>query len=687
MGKSSCMATPARRALILLLALACSGPVHAQADSEDDEADIQEIIVTGTRIARRDYFSVSPITSFDREEIELSGNVEIKTLINDLPQVDPGLGGGTGNNDFGSSRINLRALGDFRTLNLLNGRRYANNGIFGATDINSLPPVLIERVEVITGGASAVYGSDAIAGAVNFVLRNDFDGFEASAQYDVTERGDGDTTNIDIAFGTPFAGGRGNLALFGNYYERDVVFQDARAYSAVALQTNSFTGEIEPDIRFITQDGYIEDFETYTFSPDGVPRPYSYPEDGFNTASYEALQAPMERYAASAFGHYDVSNSTRMSFELMYARSKPEQRRSDAFFDFVEVNVDRPDITPEFRDLLTTELDFDGDGIAGLFFGRRFTEDRGAAVNINDRTFTRAMLGFTGSVSTDWKWTADYSYTNTDLDQEIRNDISAFRIQQGLLVDPATGACIDPTGGCVPVNPFGTNSLTAAAADYIGLEGVTNDEQATQQVINVTLRGPILESWAGGIDIALGAEHRRDEISFTPSEPVSSGESVFLLPFPAVSGDIDIKELFAEARVPLLRDLPGADYLGLELGVRASDYNIVDDTLWTWKAGAEWQIVESVRLRAMKQRAIRVPNVAELYQSEQFFYFDFGLGLVYDECSASRDPVGNGLADLCIAQGIPADQIGFFEASGFPVRKSTSHQIRVWRRKKAIRLP
>ena len=217
--------------VFLSVCVALQGGV-AVAQDEDGSAGepgetIEEVVVTGTRIARRDFFSVSPITSFDRQEIERSGNVEIKTLINDLPQVDPGMGSGAGNGDFGSSRVNLRALGDGRTLTLLNGRRYANNGIFGATDLNSLPPVLIERVEVITGGASAVYGSDAVAGAVNFILRNDYEGFESSLQYDVTDRGDGETYNVDIAYGTSFAGDRGNLACLGNKNERTTRVEDA----------------------------------------------------------------------------------------------------------------------------------------------------------------------------------------------------------------------------------------------------------------------------------------------------------------------------------------------------------------------------------------------------------------------------------------------------------------------------
>ena len=610
--------------------------------------------------------------TLDRTEISLTGTTKLHDLLNDLPQVDPGAGAGTNNSFSGEARVNLRSLGDFRTLVLLNGRRYAFSGIF-ARDLNALPPIMIERVEVITGGASAVYGSDAIAGAVNFILRNDFDGFESSFQYDVTEHGDGDTYNVDVAYGTPFAGDRGHLALFANYYERSTIFQDARGFSRTQLTSDDDTGEIISDADLVSPSGGIGgpfDPVAYTFDPDGTPRLFVDPDDRFNQTPFEALLAPMERYSANAFGHYDIGEHFRLSFELSYTHSAPEHRTGDFFGDFVNVNVNRPDITPALSNLLTSDFDPDGDGIASFILRRRFTPERGEAVRVNERDFYRALVAFEGELGGGWQWSADYSYTTTDLDMRVSNDSSISRIRRGLLVDPTTGGCFDPSGGCVPVNPFGAGNLSAAAADFIALTDTRADEDHTLQVVNATLRGAPLELWAGEVDVALGIEYRHDKTSHEPGESILSGDSLFVGSDSAFSGVVSVKEAFAEARIPLLTDAQWAPYFGLEAGVRASDYNTIHKTLWTWKLRAEWQAAEGLRLRAMWQRAIGAPGAAVLFQESTPIGFFFELGPFFDQCSASRDPVGNGLTDLCIAQGIPANQIGIFEANFFPTRLS-----------------
>ena len=586
-----------------------------EAGAEADQA-VEEVIVTGSRIVRRDFFTVSPVVSLDRTEIGLTGTTVLNELLDTLPQVDPGLGAGTGNSPFGSARINLRALGDIRNLVLLNGRRYAANGIFGSVDLNALPPVMIERVEIITGGASAVYGSDALAGAVNFILRNDFNGFETSLQYDVTERGDGDTYNLDIAYGTPFANGRGHLALFADYYDRSTIFEDARDFSRIPLTSDDETGEIVSDASFVTPAGAIDGevgVDLYTFDPDGTPRLFVDPDDRYNPRSDTALQAPMERYSGNAFGHYDLSENVRTLFEFSYAHSAPEQRRQDRFLGFVDVNVDRPDITPALSNLLASDFDPDGDGIASIFLLRRFSAEQGKAVRTNERDFYRALIGFEGEFGSGWYWSTDYTYTTTDLDMQVSNDSSVSRIQQGLLVDPATGACFDTSGGCVPVNPFGAGNLSQEATDFIALPETSADEKRDVQIFNATLSGAALELWAGDLDIALGVEYRRDSSSFTPGESIVSGDSLFFGADVASSGVISVKEVFAEARIPLLRDARWAHYVGLEAGVRFSDYTTVDDGIWTWKLGGEWRVTEGFRLRTMFNRAIRAPGVLELF--------------------------------------------------------------------------
>ena len=284
------------------------------------------------------------------------------------------------------------------------------------------------------------------------------------------------------------------------------------------------------------------------------------------------------------------------------------------------------------------------------------------------------MIGLSGDFGSGWRWIADVSYASNERDAVAPNDISASRIQQGLLVDPATGACTDTSRNCVPVNPFGEGNLSPSAADFITLPDTAFSETSTETFVTANISGAPLHLNAGDVDVALGAEYRRFQFrnSF-PNDNLQAGDSLlFTVGVNPTEGTISVGEAFTEARVPIVRDVDWADYFGLDLGIRASDYNIVDEIVWTWKAGLEWQVTDGFRVRAMRQRATRAPGMADLFQRVNITFTDFELGPAFDECSASRDPVGNGLSELCIAQGIPEDQLGVFEAGFSPVVVSGS---------------
>ena len=673
-------ASPVTRSIVSDIALGVCAlhilTAHAESPDAITEAvteTMEQIIVTGSRIPRRDYFATSPIVTLERTELELSGTSEIKNLLNDLPQVDPTADAGTGNTFGGESFVNLRALGSNRTLILLNGRRYPSQGNNGSVDLNAIPPVLIDRIEIITGGASAVYGSDAMAGAVNFIFKRDFVGFESNFQYDLTGRGDGQKYGVDVAYGTPFANGRGNLVLFADYFQRQEIFQDARSFSRNRIVGNDDTGELFEFNSFASAAGSVAGIGPfYTFESDGTPRLFVEPDDRFRLSPYNALLAPMKRYTANAFGQYDINNSMQTRFELNFARSRPTQIVADEFFQFVDINVDRPDLAPEFRDLLANDGDSDNDGLATIFLGRTFAPDRGPAGVEYTSDFYRGLLGIQGDWGSNWTWSADASYASNKRNSLAFNDISVNRLQQGLLVDPVTGTCIDPSRNCVPVNPFGLGNLSDAASQFITLSGTEFAERSTETFLTATVQGAPVHLPHGDLELAFGAEYRRFRFkNIFPNDNLQTGDSLlFGNGISPTSGTISVSEVYAETRIPLLSDFKWANYLGLDLGVRASDYNILDDVVWTWKLGGEWHVTDQFRVRAMRQRAIRAPGMADLFQGSNFAFTDLEFGATYDECSASRDPVGNGLAQLCIAQGIPADQVGVFEAGFFPVAVS-----------------
>ncbi|MCG8506150.1 MAG: TonB-dependent receptor [Sphingomonadales bacterium] len=662
------------RLAILAGVVGAGGIDSAQSAKDDDRTNrtLNQIIVTGSRIPRPDLFSLSPITTLDEAQIVLSGITNLDDLLNTLPQVD---GGFSAKNpiDDGTARINLRGLGDFRTLVMLSGRRYAASGIFGSVDLNAIPPSLIERIEVITGGASAVYGSDAVAGAVNFILNDDFSGVEATFQFDITDEGDGETYDVGLTYGTDFAGERGHIAVFGNYHRRTIIFQGDRAFSRVPLEEDFAAGELILDGSVTTPDGHIifpgaeidSTFGTVTFEPDGVPRLFLNPDDLFNFAAEQPLRTGMERFALSGFSHFDLLDELRAVLEFSFVRTEPQRPLGSApAREFVTVNTDWADLTPEFRDLLAGQFDPDNDGLAGLFFLRRLDELGDREIK-NKRDFFRVMAAFDGQIGSRWSWETHYSYSRTENDQIITNEGSTSRYLQALLVDPATGACADPSGGCVPVNPFGAGNVSDAAANFIRLDPIVNTERHEQQVASGTLNGTVYDLPAGSLDVVLGAEWRRNAAGLFPDNAILTGEALGRNADVTSFGVITVKEIFGEARIPLVADRRGAGYVGLEGGVRISDYN-TSGSVWTWKLGSEWQPHSDMRIRASYQRAVRAPGVGEAFQGTSFFFTDNDFGLQVDPCSASRDPVGSGVASLCIDQGVPADQIGIFEADFFP---------------------
>lgn len=652
------------------LALAC-GVAGAQELADDDtDVEVEEVVVTGTRIARKDFTSPSPITTIDRTELTLAGAANVEDLLNTLPQIVPDFNRTSNNPGNGSAQINLRGLGPQRNLIMLNGRRFVPTGIGGQVDVNNIPSALIERIEVVTGGASAVYGSDGVSGVVNFILRDDFEGAEVNAQFDITDAGDGEVYDLNLALGHVFAGGRGHVTVFYNYNKRTPVFQSDREFTNVFIDDDPFSGEIfesgssaTPATRIFFPaviDGVFA-AAGVTFNPDGTPRAFLDPEDRFNFAPDNFLQTPLDRHAVGAFAHYDLSDSVTAFVEFNYAHNESGQELAPSpAFDLTAVNVDNPVLTPETQTVFRDNFD-DGSGLAFIFLGRRLVEVGPRKANFQ-RDLWRVVAGLKGEVFDDWSWEAYFSYSKVDQVKVLSNDASFSRFRQALLVDPATGQCFDPSGGCVPLDIFGEGRMSQEAADFIRFGELRNTGFTKEQIASASITGDLMELPAGSLGAAFGVEWRRDDAEQIADEALFTGDTIGFFPFEPIKGGFEVWELFAEALVPVLSGMPMAEYFGLEFGLRFSDYT-TSGSVWTWKSGAEWQLIPSLRFRGMFQRAVRAPNILELFEAPtELSPLSF---VDEDQCSASKDPVGNGVADICIAQGIPADQVGVFEALEF----------------------
>jgi len=647
------------------------------ANESATEQTIEEIVVIGSRLRRRDFSSPSPIATVDRDTLYASGQATLETSLSQMPQFTPGFDRTANNPGNGRAYVDLRGLGPDRTLVMLNGRRLAPSGIGTAVDLNNLPQALIESVEVVTGGASAVYGSDAVSGVVNFTLRDHFEGFGLDTSAYTTEQGDSAIYDLNIAWGHNLAGG-GNITLYGGYYDRDATYADARAFTAVPWIDSTFSGELFQGGSPRVPAGLLADPEvdfgngpaSTIFDPDGNPREFIDPDDYYNYAPANFLQIPLTRYNAGLFFHNELTPRTELYIEASYSHSNADRILAPVpAGTYLEINYDNPVLTPATRQLFADNL-YPIDANTGLgFFLKRF-EEFGPRIFENKSEYLRLLTGLRGDFGRDWYFDAWLTYTRNDEDDRLRNDGSNSRWQQGLLVDPVSGACFDPSGGCVPVDMFGTGRLSSEAIAFLRLPPLLNQTSRRQMLASAFLRGPVFETRAGPAEAAVGAEWRSDDGTFAADPYSFSGDSMTIGDDPdsPVDGEERVYEIYGELLVPLATEATFADYLALEIGGRLSEYKNAGRTT-TYKGGIEWAPLPGLRFRGMFQRSMRAPNLLEAF-AEQTVVDDF---FVVDDprddpCSASSDPIANGNVDKCIATGLPADQVGVFEASQFPTR-------------------
>jgi outer membrane receptor protein involved in Fe transport len=652
------------------------------ADAEADEQWQEEVLVTGTRIRNRDYASPSPVYTVSGDALELQGLPTLESYLNRLPQFSPSFDKTSANPGRGQATVNLRGLGENRNLVLIDGTRLGASGVDGVIDVNTLPTAMVERVEILTGGASSVYGSDAMSGVVNFITRRDFEGLEFTGNYDISERGDADTWSVNAAGGFVFADGSGNVSGFIDYYKRDPVLSPARDFSAVPLGDNWETGQLQffgssatpaGSIRWPTLlDGQFVNF--VTFDADGNPRAFVFPDDLYNFNTFTHLQTGLERVSGRLGIDYDFANEMHARIEVLASHSEDDsQLAPPPAFDFFQVNLDNPVLTDATRQLFIDNYELLGDGFAYLNFRRRI-EEPGPRIVSGARDNWRAGLSLEGRFGVGWNWQAAYYYAENKSDIALRNGALTSRLKQGLQVDPDTGACFDPGNGCVPVDMFGPGRISTEAAAFIRADDVTDKSAVTVHLVSAVVDGGFDIGLQERLAIAAGLEWRSENGSFDPDPLLFTGDVLGYLPSDAVDGEYDMGEVYLEAYLPLLRNARFARELSLETGVRYSNHSVIDE-IWTWKNGLSWSPVDSLRLRAMYQHAVRAPNLVELYTvaSDDLREAIGETGFtVNDPCQASADPVGNGYTDLCVAQGISADQVGVWEADPLYLRRFIS---------------
>jgi outer membrane receptor protein involved in Fe transport len=663
----------------LILCLAMPAESSAQQDAPADEDQIEEIVVTGSRLLRRDFSAPSPIQTIDRETLQYSGQPTLEATLNKLPQITPDFDRTSNFPGNGTASVNLRGLGSERTLVMLNGRRLASAGMDSAVDVNSLPQALIERVEIITGGATTVYGSDAVAGVVNFVTRTDFDGFGLDMSAYATEEGDSTIYDINLTYGHAFASGRGNITLFGGYYDREPLSMDEREFTEVQwiadYEGGLFMGGdtavpegaiFTPKLDFGDGQGRVRTI----FDPNGDPRAFITPDDLHNTAADQFLQVPLTRTSGGALFNYDLSDRVETYFELAHTRNEMQARLSPVrVVTFAQVNLDNPLLTPATQQHFADNLFVNPNdpNLVGARFGLRIL-DAGTRFWNNTIDNSRVVAGLRGDLTENWDFDVWAIYNKADTDFEALNYISSSRFQQGLLVDPLTGQCYDPSNGCVPVNIFGINNMSPEAVEFVKVRPLSAPTSRTQKSFSAFVRGNLFATWAGPIATSFGVELRSDEGSYVADELIVAGDvlGAFGRLAPIV-GEETVSEVYVEAILPLAKDMAFADYLALELGARYSEYENAG-AVDSWKLGFEWRPNQSVLVRGMYQRSVRAPNLAEAFEQQSSIIFPYvAASPDEDPCSVSSNPVATGNAERCVLTGLPASQIGTWEATvGIP---------------------
>ncbi len=662
--------------------------------AEEAAEEFEEVVVTGTRIIRKDLSSVSPVTVIDSAEINFTGNTRIEDLVTSLPQAFAAQNTTVANGSSGTATVALRHLGATRTLVLVNGRRLPAGDPFApAADLNFVPSQLVKRVDVLTGGASSVYGADAVAGVVNFVLDNSFEGFKTDTKFSFYQhnnnneqmqainaaRGfdypkgniiDGETFNFSMALGSKFADDRGHASGYLSYRKIGSVTKAGRDYSNCTVQSGA-NGPVcggsstTPRGRFISFDADFGNRKDLVLDWENGGTTFR-TRDGevYNYGPLNHVQRPDTTWSAGGFVNYEFSDNITGYIEAMFMDNYTEAQiaPTGTFNGISVVNCDNPLLSAQQFDLICTQQGYGPTDIANVSILRRNLEG-GNRTNTIRHTNYRIVGGLKGDFNDTWSYDVYGLHASNSVNESYINDMNKDRIIDALdvIADPVTGQAVCRSGnaGCAPWNIFQQGGVTQEALDYMQTTAVMYGSAATN-VASASFTGSLGDygmqvPWADeGVYIAFGVEHRAESLSSTPDEVYAKGLRVGSGGrTPPVDGSFNVSEIFAEALVPLVQGADMAQDLSLELAYRYSEYNNLGGH-HTYKVGLIWQPVEDIRFRGGYNRAVRSPNLLDLYRPQ-----GFGLGGNEDICA--NDPstgLPSASLEACLNTGVKPDQYG-----------------------------
>jgi iron complex outermembrane receptor protein len=655
-------------------------------DSEDtEEFMLEEIVVTGSRIVREQGFGqTSPVMVMGLEDINSIGLTRIEDVLNTMPQLEASQQAFYSNGASGTAALDLRGLSPERTLVLINGRRIQPGGTnTQIVDVNQIPTAMVERVEVLTGGASAVYGADAVAGVVNFIMRK-VEGVEISLgesgyqhsndnsymqglmndagfSYPTGNTGlDGKSYNIDLIAGSDFAGGRGNATVYASWRKNDELLEAARDYSSCALDAtgtecggsgntpvpNFFIYPYDPTID--NGDGtfgaYNYDDEFFaTLQPDSSLADFT--DNLYNYAPVNHFQRPDERWSAGGLFDLEINENAMAYMEVQYFNDHTRAQIAESGTFFAEpyyLPLDNALFPANFQASLAAR--FPGANRFEFWIGKRNVEG-GPRVEILDHTSFRIVAGVKGAITDKWDYDVSFLKGRTSSSSTYMNDFFAPKI--AVAVDSAACAA-DPD--CTPYNVFTYQGVTGEEAAGLGGVAISNNITSIQTISGI-VRGDLgFGLSADNIDVAAGYERREETFEdirdYVYEEGLLLGQGG---PRPSLSGAFNVSDLFGEASIPLVADMPFAKNLTMNLALRWSDHNVTGSAT-TYRVGLDWLTSDMLRVRTGFNRAVRSPNIEELFET-QFVNLWSGT----DPC-AGPNPIYT--AEQCALTGVTAAQYG-----------------------------
>lgn len=622
-------------------ALAQGAATVGRGEAQGSPDSVDEIVVSGSRIQSYGYKAPTPTTVITSEEIEAAAPVTIADYVNQLPAVVSSTSpqtarGGLSGSLGGANLLNLRNLGASRTLVLLDGRRVPGSFLDGSVDLNTLPTALVKGVDVVTGGASAAWGSDAVAGVFNLRLDTKYEGIKAELQKGISDQGDAKSFSANLAIGLPFAGGRGHVVAAGDYASAGrAIFGDRdwhRRQYRVMRNPAFAPGNGEPERLLLpntsllmTDSGFVASgpLRGLQFGPDGQPTStpfdFNHPVSGLyingSTQTDDPgqgleLQPPLKR--GSVFGRvsFELTDDLEIYGEGLYADSHSVNRGFTSYPLQPTVKIDNAYLPVSVRDAMIDA------GVTTLPLNATM-ERFGRAVSDIHRSLNRYSAGFNAKLGRSWSLDGYVQRSIASIHNLILNNPFRPKVAESFdaVVGPAgeiicRSSLNDPNNGCVPWNPFGTSERNAA---QIAWTSGTAEERTKirQTVAAITLHGDMLELPAGPLALAAGGEYRRDSASNDP-DPISVARGFLFGGYQPFDGRITVKEGFAEVAIPLLSDTALAKKLDLNFAARITDYS-ESGTVTTWKIGGVYEPTDDLTFRITRSRDIRAPNLKEIF--------------------------------------------------------------------------